>query len=159
MTEQEPDAIVHLGVLRPPLIYLASIATGLVLHLAWPRPLPAGLPVRPLLGGALVVASFLLLAFSVRRFRAASTPVPAWKPTTAIVRTGPYRFSRNPIYLGFSLFQLGIAIWIGSWWLIVTLVAAFVLIHCFVVPREERYLEARFGDEYRDYMASVRRGL
>ncbi len=153
---KESHAVAQLGVFRPPLIYLASIATGLVLHWAWPRPLMAGVPARPL-GGALVVASFLLFGFSVQRFRAAGTPVPARKPTTAIVRTGPYRFSRNPIYLAFSLLQLGIAIWVGSWWLVATLAAAIAIIHYVVVPKEERYLEARFAAEYRDYKASVRR--
>jgi protein-S-isoprenylcysteine O-methyltransferase Ste14 len=152
----ESHAVAQLGVFRPPLIYLASIATGLALHWAWPRPLMAGGPVRPL-GGALVVASFLLFGFSVERFRAAGTPVPARKPTTAIVQTGPYRFSRNPIYVAFSLLQLGIAIWVGSWWLVATLAAAIAIIHYVVVPKEERYLEARFGAEYRDYKASVRR--
>jgi protein-S-isoprenylcysteine O-methyltransferase Ste14 len=153
---KESHAVAQLGVFRPPLIYLASIATGLALHWAWPRPLMAGVPARPL-GGALVVASFLLFGFSVRRFSAAGTPVPARKPTTAIVRTGPYRFSRNPIYLAFSLLQLGIAIWVGSWWLVATLAAAIAIIHYVVVPKEERYLEARFAAEYRDYKASVRR--
>jgi protein-S-isoprenylcysteine O-methyltransferase Ste14 len=155
---KETHAVARLGVFRPPLIYLASIATGLALHWAWPRPLLAGVPARPL-GGALVVASLLLFGFSVQRFRAAGTPVPARKPTTAIVRTGPYRFSRNPIYLAFSLLQLGLAIWVGSWWLVATLAAAIALIHYVVVPREERYLEARFGAEYGDYKAAVRRWL
>ena len=152
----ESPEVAELGVFRPPLIYLASIATGLALHWAWPRPLMADVPARPL-GGALVLASLLLLGFSVQRFRAAGTPVPARKPTTAIVRTGPYQFSRNPIYLAFSLLQLGIAIWVGSWWLVATLAAAIAIIHYVVVPKEERYLEARFGAEYRDYQASVRR--
>ena len=137
---KESHAVAQLGVFRPPLIYLASIATGLALYWAWPRPLMAGGPARPL-GGALVVASLLLFGFSVQRFRAAGTPVPARKPTTAIVRTGPYRFSRNPIYLAFSLLQLGIAIWVGSWWLVATLAAAIAIIHYVVVPKEERYLE------------------
>ena len=156
-----PDAhaVARLGVFRPPLIYLAAIAGGLALHWAWPHPMPAGAAVRPLLGGALVVVALLLFGLSVRRFRAAGTPVPAWKPTTAIVRTGAYRFSRNPIYLAFSLLQLGIAIWVGSWWLVATLAIAVALIHYVVVPREERYLEARFGAEYRDYKAAVRRWL
>jgi protein-S-isoprenylcysteine O-methyltransferase Ste14 len=76
-----------------------------------------------------------------------------------IVRTGPYRFSRNPIYLAFSLFQLGIAIWINSLWLLATLVGAVALIHSIVIRREEQYLEQRFGAEYLDYKASVRRWL
>ena len=151
-----PHAVARLGVFRPPLIYLAAIAGGLALHWAWRRPLPAGGPVR-LLGVALVVASVLLFGLSVQRFRTVGTPVPARKPTTAIVRTGPYRFTRNPIYLAFSLLQLGIALWVGSWWLVATLAVALAIIHYVVVPREERYLEARFGAEYRDYKAAVRR--
>jgi len=146
----------NLGVFRPPLIYLASIATGLAFHWVWPRPLITGVVLAPL-GAILVVASLLLFGSSVQRFRAAGTPVPARKPTTAIVRTGPYRFSRNPIYLAFSLLQLGIAFWANSWWLVATLAAAVAIIHGVVVSREERYLEARFGSVYLDYKASVRR--
>jgi protein-S-isoprenylcysteine O-methyltransferase Ste14 len=85
--------------------------------------------------------------------------VPARKPTTVIVRTGPYRLSRNPIYLAFSLFQLGIAIWANSLWLVATLVGAVALIHYLVIPREEQHLERRFGTEYLDYKRSVRRWL
>ena len=151
-------AVANLGIFRPPLIYLASIALGLALHWAWPRPLLSGVVARPL-GGALVVSSLLLFGYSVQRFRAAGTPVPARKPTTVIVRSGPYRFSRNPIYLAFSLLQLGIAVWVDSWWLVATLAAAIAIIHYVVVPREEQYLEARFGTAYRDYKASVRRWL
>jgi protein-S-isoprenylcysteine O-methyltransferase Ste14 len=152
------EAVANLGVFRPPLIYLASIATGLVLHWAWPRTVLSGVTLATL-GSALVVASLLLFGTSVRRFRAAGTPVPARKPTTAIVRSGPYRFSRNPIYLAFSLLQLGIAVWVNSWWLVATLAAAVAIIHWVVVPREEQYLEARFGAAYLDYKASVRRWM
>jgi protein-S-isoprenylcysteine O-methyltransferase Ste14 len=148
----------NLGIFRPPLIYGASIASGLAFHWMWPRPLLSGMALGAL-GSALIVASLLLFGASVQRFRAAGTPVPARKPTTAIVRTGPYRFSRNPIYLAFSLLQLGIAVWVNSWWLVATLAAAIAIVHYVVIPREERYLETRFGAEYRDYEASVRRWL
>ena len=76
-----------------------------------------------------------------------------------IVRTGPYRFSRNPIYLAFSLLQLGVAIWANGVWLLATLVGAVALIRCVVILREEQYLERRFGARYLDYKASVRRWL
>ena len=79
--------------------------------------------------------------------------------TTAIVRTGPYRFSRNPIYLAFSILQLGVACWVNSAWLIATLLAAVGLMASVVIPREERYLARRFGAEYLDYKRSVRRWL
>ena len=84
-------------------------------------------------------------------------PVPARKPTTAIVRSGPYRFSRNPIYLAYSLLLLGIALWVNSVWLLATLGVAVALMHFFVIRREEEYLERRFGLEYLRYKASVRR--
>jgi len=157
-SKAQKEEVANLGVFRPPLIYLASIVAGLAFQWMWPRPVLSG--VGPgLLGGVLVVVALLVFAASVQRFRTAGTPVPARKPTTAIVRTGPYRFSRNPIYLAFSLLQLGIALWVNSWWLVATLAAAVGLIHYAVVPREERYLEARFGTEYLNYKGSVRRWL
>jgi protein-S-isoprenylcysteine O-methyltransferase Ste14 len=75
------------------------------------------------------------------------------------VRTGPYRWSRNPIYLSFSLLQLGIAFWVNSLWLLVTLVPAVALVSFVVIPREERYLKTRFPSDYLTYTASVRRWL
>jgi protein-S-isoprenylcysteine O-methyltransferase Ste14 len=107
----------------------------------------------------LVVVAIALFWFSVAKFRAAGTPVPGDKPSTMIVRTGPYRFSRNPIYLAFSVFQLGVAICANSVWLLATLTGALALIHYVVIPREEQYLERKFGSEYLDYKASVRRWL
>jgi protein-S-isoprenylcysteine O-methyltransferase Ste14 len=148
----------NLGLVRPPFVYLVSLVSGTVIPLAKPLPfLPRTLAVA--LGAPLVVAAIALLGYSVLTFRAAGTPVPARKPTTTIVRTGPYRMSRNPIYLSFSLLQLGIAIWANSVWLLATLSAAVLLIHYVVIPREEQYLERKFGAQYLDYKASVRRWL
>ena len=147
-----------LGVVRPPLVFLVSILLGTLLQLALPLPvLPRTLALP--LGASLVVAAVALFASAVGKFRAAGTPVPARQPTTAIVRTGPYRFSRNPIYLAFSLFQLVIAIWANSLWLLATLVVAAALMHYVVIPKEEEYLERRFGSQYLEYKASVRRWL
>jgi protein-S-isoprenylcysteine O-methyltransferase Ste14 len=75
------------------------------------------------------------------------------------VRTGPYRFTRNPIYLAFSLLQLGLSFWVNSVALVITLAPAVALMSFVVIPREERYLEARFPVEYLPYKASVRRWL
>ena len=85
--------------------------------------------------------------------------VPGNKPTTAIVKSGPYRFSRNPIYLAFSLLVLGIACALNSLWLLGTLAAAVSVMSFVVIPREERYLESRFGAEYLDYKTKVGRWL
>jgi protein-S-isoprenylcysteine O-methyltransferase Ste14 len=76
-----------------------------------------------------------------------------------IVRTGPYRFSRNPIYLAFILFVLGLSVWLNNLWLLVTLVPAFGLMAAVVIPREERFLERNFNDQYSSYKAQVRRWL
>jgi protein-S-isoprenylcysteine O-methyltransferase Ste14 len=148
----------NLGLVRPPFVYLISILSGTVIHLVVPLPLLPVTLAMPL-GVPLVAVAIALFSYSVAKFRAAGTPVPGQKPTTVIVRTGPYRFSRNPIYLAFSLFQLGIAIWVNSVWLVATLVGAVALIHSIVIRREERYLERKFGAQYLDYKASVRRWL
>ena len=151
-------AAANLGWMRPPLVYLASIVLGLLLQSAWPvalLPDSVGVPV----GVSVVLIGVGLFAFAVRTFRAADTPIPGSLPTTTIVVTGPYRFSRNPIYLGFSLLQLGISLWLGSLWLLITLAGVVALMSFVVIPREERYLESRFPSDYLAYKASVRRWL
>src|SRR5215510_8624364 len=150
--------VANLSLVRPPFVYLISLVFGFVIHLAVPLSfLPVSFAVP--LGVPLVAVAIALFSYSVARFRAAGTPVPARKPTTVIVRTGPYRLSRNPIYLAFSLFQLGIAIWVNSVGLLATLVGAVAPIHFIVIRREEQYLARRFGAEYLNYKASVRRWL
>ena len=129
-----PEAA-NLGVARPPLVYLSSIAFGVILQFVWPIPvLPRGS--RPGLGATVVLLAIGLFLFAIRIFRAAGTPVPGNRPTTTIVRTGPYRFSRNPIYLAFSLLQLGIALWVNSLWVLLTLLASVALMSLVVIPRE-----------------------
>lgn len=152
-----PD-VANLGLVRPPLVYLTSILLGVLLHFVWPLSLVRH-PVRAPLGAALVLIAVGVFIAATRAFRAAGTPVPGNLPTTAIVRTGPYRFSRNPIYLAFTALQVGIALWLGSLWLLITLVPALALMSVRVIPREERYLEARFPSEYLPYKSSVRRWL
>ena len=150
-----PD-VANLGRVRPPLVYLASILIGLLLQYIWPLPLVRN-PVAAPIGAVVVLMSAGLFIAAVRTFRAAGTPVPGNQPTTTIVRTGPFSFSRNPIYLAFSALQVGIALWVGSLWLLITLVPALALMSFWVIPREERYLEARFPGEYLRYKSSVRR--
>jgi protein-S-isoprenylcysteine O-methyltransferase Ste14 len=94
--------VANLGIVRPPLVYGVSIVTGLLLEFSWPRPfLPHIL--AALLGSFLPVVAVVFFSYSIRKFRAAGTPVPGNEPTTVLVRTGPYRFSRNPIYLAFTI--------------------------------------------------------
>ena len=154
--------VANAGVVRPPLVVLASLLLGAALTVAWPLPI---LPhvLRLPVGGLVVAMAAALFVTSIRQLRVAGTPVPGNKPTTAIVRSGPYRFSRNPIYLAFFALHLGLAIWVNSLWLLVTLIATVAIIAVVVVPREERYLTGRFGTEYLNeylkYKATVRRWL
>ena len=151
-------SVANPGVVRPPLVVLASLLSGAVLTGAWPLPFFPQVLRLPV-GGLLVAIAAALFAHSIRQFRMAGTPVPGNKPTTAIVRTGPYRFSRNPIYLAFFAVDLGLAILVNSLWLVATLIPTVAIIAVVVVPREERYLTGRFGTEYLKYKASVRRWL
>lgn len=150
--------VANLGIMRPPFIYLSAIVLGLLLHLVWPVRLVSR-AVRLPLGGTAVLVAIALFLYAVRTFRTAGTPVPGNRPTTTIVRRGPYRWSRNPIYLSFSLFQFGIAFWVNSLWLLVTLMSSVALMSLVVIPREEQYLETRFPSDYLPYKASVRRWL
>jgi protein-S-isoprenylcysteine O-methyltransferase Ste14 len=150
--------VANFGIVRPPFIYLGAIALGLLLHFLWPvRFLPSA--VSAPLGGTMVLVAVALFASAVRTFLTAGTPVRGNRPTTAIACTGPYRYSRNPIYLSFSLLQFGVACWVNSLWLLVTLMPAVALMAFAVIPREEHYLENRFPSDYLPYKASVRRWL
>ena len=148
----------NLGLARPPVIYLGAIALGMAIHFVWPVPIVPGDIGTPV-GVVLTLAAVALFIYAVRTFRAAGTPVPGNLPTTTIVRTGPYRFSRNPIYLAFSLLQLGLCFWVNSVGLLIALAPAVALMSLVVIPREERYLEGRFPSAYLPYKASVRRWL
>ena len=163
MSQREPEAssppdVANFGLIRPPVVYLTSICLGLLLHFVWPvHWLPGSLSMP--IGMVVVLAAAALFLSSVRTLRKAGTPVPGNLPTTAIVRTGPYRFSRNPIYLAFTLLQFGLAAWVNSVGLLLTLLPAAALMALVVIPREERYLEARFPSEYLPYKRAVRRWL
>jgi protein-S-isoprenylcysteine O-methyltransferase Ste14 len=145
------------GLLRPPLVFLFAILLGIILNWAW---FLAFVPsvLRPL-GPLATACAVVLFLLSYREFREAGTSVRGSKRTTTIVRTGPYRFSRNPIYLSFALLVLGLSVWLNNLWLLITLVPAVGFIAAVVIPREERFLERNFGDRYSSYRATVRRWL
>ena len=82
-----------------------------------------------------------------------------YKPTGAIVPTGPYAFTRNPMYLSMTVLYSGIAFIFNATWPIIFLPAVLFVIHYGVINREERYLERKFGEEYISYRAKVRRWI
>lgn len=147
--------------LPPPFIYAGGFGLGYVLHLLYPVALlgSGGAGLRHVLGWAVIAAGVVLFASAVWLLRRAGTsPIPT-EPTTALVVRGPFRFTRNPIYVGFTAVYAGTALLLNALWPLVLLPAVFVIVQRRVIAREEAYLERTFGDEYRAYQARVRRWL
>ncbi len=145
------------GLLRPPIIFLGSILVGVALNRVWPLHFVS--PSVRLIGPLVSTCAVVLFLLSYREFRGAGTSVQGSKRTTVIVQTGPYRFSRNPIYLAFILFGAGLSVWLNNGWLLATLVPAVGVIAMVVIPREECFLERNFHEAYVSYKAAVRRWL
>jgi protein-S-isoprenylcysteine O-methyltransferase Ste14 len=144
----------------PPLIFLGFLAGATVLEAIVPLPIPFAHSLASYVAGvALAAGGFVLIAIGTRRFAAAGTNIPPTLPTTALVVDGIYGRTRNPLYLGTTLIYLGLSVAAGSLWAIGLLVPLLWLINVGVVKREERYLERKFGDAYRDYKARVRRWI
>lgn len=141
----------------PPLIYLVPLVLGLLLHRRYRLEVP-GRTVTTVLGLGCILATAIVLPALLAFRRAATRPEP-WRPTTALVTQGPYRLSRNPMYLGFTLLYLGIALLAGSLWPLLFLPLVLLAMHFGVIVREEAYLERRFGDAYREYRRRVNRWL
>jgi len=147
---------------RPPRLYLAFLAGGAVLDLLWPTSIrPDGIPASAWYGAAGVVIALGvgLMVAAVRAFGRAATPVETYRPTAALVSDGVFQRSRNPMYVALTLMYVGLAVAANNLWLLGLLVPLLALIRYGVVTREERYLEARFGERYRAYRARVRRWL
>ncbi len=143
-------------VLRPPIIYLLPLGAGLLLNYAFPLPfLPFVLSL--VLGIGCVVKGVFSMGWALRTFRRAGTTEKTTKPTTMIVVTGPYRFTRNPIYGGFIAIYFGVTFLANALWPVFLFPIVLVVMHYGVIKREERYLERKFGKEYLEYKSKVRR--
>ena len=146
-------------IIRPPLAWGLAIIAGLALNWLVPLPfLPADLPTG-WLGTIVFVLALALGVWAIVTMTRAGSNVPTNLPTTTIVESGPYRFTRNPIYLGMSLGLIGLAIVFDNLWLLMMLMPFALVIRYGVVAREEAYLERKFGDVYRGYRSRVRRWL
>jgi protein-S-isoprenylcysteine O-methyltransferase Ste14 len=144
---------------RPPIAWALAVLAGLALDWLLPLPLFPAATSAGWLGAALFAMAAALAAWAIFTMTRAGSNVPTNLPTKAIVETGPYRFTRNPIYLGMMLGLIGLAIAIDSPWLLVTLVPFAFAIRYGVIAREEAYLERKFGEVYVAYKSRVRRWL
>jgi protein-S-isoprenylcysteine O-methyltransferase Ste14 len=147
------------AIVRPPIAWAIAIVIGLGLDWLCPlRFVPASVS-STWVGGAIFMIGFALGMWAIMTIRKAGTRVETTKPTTTIVTSGPYRFTRNPIYLGMFLGLIGLAIGFDSLWFLAALAPFYLVIRHGVVAREEAYLERKFGTVYLDYKSRVRRWL
>jgi protein-S-isoprenylcysteine O-methyltransferase Ste14 len=149
---------------RPPLLYLGALALGLVVDHLWPLPIRISRPglahdVSAVFAGLMLLAGVALMGAGIRNFLRAKTPVPTVEPTRVLVATGIHARTRNPIYVGMFLIYASIALLLRSPWALILIVPLALTVRYGVVAREEAYLDQRFGDEYREYRARVRRWL
>jgi protein-S-isoprenylcysteine O-methyltransferase Ste14 len=144
--------------IHPPLVLLIHLVLAFALGWLIPLPIPAPLAVR--LPGLAVVLAGLTLAFAaVRGFHEAHTSLGTYASAEWLVTTGPYRFSRNPIYVGYLCAGIGIPLALGNYWGLILVPVAVVLFERWIIQYEEAYLAHRFGQEYLSYQSAVRRWI
>ena len=155
MTESKDHADVKI---HPPILTLIFIVIAYVAKRV--IPIPFSVPdILRLIGFALVVIGFLFGVSALFAFRKARTTLEPHGQVSAIVSDGIYRFSRNPIYLGFLLMVIGLPLNSGSYWGVVLSPVFVMFMNSLVIEKEEAYLEKKFGDVYTSYKSSVRRWL
>ena len=142
----------------PPLIYLAGLLLGFALEVLLPSRRLRGVRVRAA-GLLLAVGGLSLAREFFMTFRRAGTPVDPRRAATVLVTHGPYRFTRNPAYLGMALLYSGVTLSRGALWPFATLPAVLAVVDRGVIAREERYLTERFGESYTSYRTTVRRWI
>jgi len=143
----------------PPLVYIAFLVLGILVNVRYPVRILPSTPGWPL-GGAMLAGGIVLgPVWGIWTLRRAGTTVRPNKPTTTLVTGGPFRFSRNPLYLSMALVYAGIAIMAHSLWALVMLVPVILIISRFVIRPEEAYLARTFGTEYERYKMNVRRWI
>ncbi|HSG94581.1 MAG TPA: isoprenylcysteine carboxylmethyltransferase family protein [Afifellaceae bacterium] len=145
----------------PPILLLLTIAIGLALQ--WLAPLPwiygfAALEAT-VLGGAMIVAAFAIDIWAALVFRSQKTTIMPHQRSASLVTRGPFRFSRNPIYVGNLMVVAGLGLVLSNLWLLIVMPLLGFALHKLAIEREERHLEALFADQWQDYKARVRRWI
>jgi protein-S-isoprenylcysteine O-methyltransferase Ste14 len=155
MTEPRSPDVANVIIL-PPLLYAIALTVGFLLQWIVPRPITSS-NARFWIGGLLLAGGVLLSMLGSRLMERVGTNVNPTLPATALVETGPFRFSRNPLYVSLTLMYVGLALLANALWVFLLIVPVMIVMHYGVVRREERYLETKFGEAYVDYRSRVRR--
>jgi protein-S-isoprenylcysteine O-methyltransferase Ste14 len=142
----------------PPIVLVVALGFGVPIGILLPtRLLPADAAIS--LGVGMVAISVLLVIAAVHELRRQKTAFDVRKPTSAIVRTGVFRLTRNPVYLSMLLLYVGVSLLINSPWMLLLAIPTGSALCLAAIKPEERYLEAKFGDAYREYRATVPRWI
>lgn len=142
----------------PPLIFVLSMIIAYAAH----RFMPVEIGVSggfETIGVAVVALGIGCFILAVRTLKSADTNVEPWKPTSSIVSTGIFAYTRNPIYLGFSIVVVGVGIFLDSVWVLLSFLPSVAAVYFIAIRKEEAYLEKKFAGEYLQYKARVRRWL
>jgi len=149
------------GVLAaPPLLFGAALVVALLTHVIHPMPIAPGSPgVVRVVGAALIAIGVAISVAVMRAFAQVGTEVSPYRPTTHLVCEGPFRYSRNPDYIGQTLIYTGIALVANAGWPLLLLPVVLIAVDRGVIAREEHYLESKYHERYTDYKTRVRRWL
>jgi protein-S-isoprenylcysteine O-methyltransferase Ste14 len=142
----------------PPLFFVAATAAGVLLRRVTPLTIGGG-TVRIVTAWLFVGLFAVLLFWSYAWFFRRRTSLIPNRPANALIVEGPFRFTRNPLYLALVLLTIAMALWLNTWWIVILLAPVVVGVDRLVIAREEAYLQRRFGDEYASFRARVRRWL
>lgn len=144
----------------PPLVFVLSIGAGVALrYVVAPPPLPFARVVQLAVGAVVAIAALALGGSAFGLFKKSGQNPRPWTPKTTLVAQGPYRFTRNPMYVSMMGLQVAIGLLAGNLWIVVLAALSLVVVHYIAVLPEEAYLDATFGDSYRDFKRKVRRYL
>lgn len=142
----------------PPLIFLLLLLAGYGLQHFWPISIGGSSGLKYIGGGVAMLGAGIVILVA-QSFKHAETNIEPWKPTTRIISTGIYAYSRNPVYAGFCLVSIGIGIFLNSFWILISFIPSAILVYYVAIKKEEIYLEKKFGEEYIYYKNKVRRWL
>ena len=146
------------AITQPPMIALAIIALGVALGELWPAEIIPTLW-QYIFGRAIIAAAMLLIANAFRHFDQTNTPGPTYHTPTTLVTSGVYAITRNPTYLAMMLLVMGLGVTLDNIWLLLLAAVFQQIIRWGVIAREEKFLEAKFGEQYRTFKEQTRRWI
>lgn len=150
--EDKPDVDIH-----PPTLFFAALIIGFIFRAFAGGRLPLPDLVAEGVGGIVLIAALMLIVPAVTAFAQAGETLRPATPSHALLTEGPYKFTRNPMYLAMVLIGVGFGIATENLWIMLASVGAGAIINFLVIPREEAYLERKFGVDYREFKERVRR--